>query len=240
LPNNLLLDSLPFEVRDRLGPRMKTVDLPNKKVLYRPGEVLEQVYFPLDCIISITVTMAEGRTVEAGAVGSREMVGLNAFMGDRVTTQTEYITQVPGSAVRVAADALLQEFDRVKEVRDVMLRFTQAYIAQLSQNAACNRIHQTEQRAARWLLESRDRLGTDELELSQEFLAEMVGVHRPFLNEVLGKLQDRGLLEIRRRSIRIADVGGLGAASCECFGVLREELDRLLASLREDRRKSLA
>jgi CRP-like cAMP-binding protein len=228
LPNNLLLDSLPGDVRDRLAPRTRVVHLEDKHVLHRPGEDIEQVYFPLDCLISVTVTMAEGRTVEAGAVGSREMVGLNAFMGGRETTQTQYVVQIPGAAVRVAADALLGEFDRAKEVRDVLLRSTQSYIAHLSQNVACNRVHQAEERAARWLMECRDRLGVDELALSHEFLGQMLGVHRPMASEALGRLQGRGLVETGRRYVRVVDPVGLRAAACECFGVLREEFDRLL------------
>ncbi|MBE9001797.1 MULTISPECIES: hypothetical protein [unclassified Nostoc] len=114
--------------------------------------------------------MMDGMTVEAGVVGSREMVGINAFMGGRETTQTEYIVQVPGKAVRMKADLLLHEFDTNKSLRDVMLKYTQAYMAQISQNVACNRLHTIEQRMARWLLESSDRLNSDQLFLSHEFL----------------------------------------------------------------------
>ncbi|HEX4606615.1 MAG TPA: Crp/Fnr family transcriptional regulator, partial [Urbifossiella sp.] len=182
----------------------------------------------LDCLISVTVTMDEGRTVEAGAVGSREMVGVNAFMGGRETNQTEYICQVPGSAIKLAAEPLLAEFDGVKAVRDVMLRFVQAYLAQLSQNVACNRVHTVEQRLARWLLEARDRVGPDGLGVSHEFVAEMLGVRRAGVTETAAGLQGRGLIECGRLNLRVTDPRGLEGAACECFRVLRDEYDRLL------------
>src|SRR5215207_1939378 len=126
---NLLLAALPRESRDRLARHTQTVDLAHGQVLHRPNQAIDTVYFPLDCLISITVTLEGGRTVEAGAVGSREMVGVNAFMGGRETNQTEYICQIAGAAIRMEAEPLLAEFDAVKAVRDVMLRFVQAYLA---------------------------------------------------------------------------------------------------------------
>jgi CRP-like cAMP-binding protein len=204
------------------------VELPHGQILHRPGQAIRDVYFPLDCLISVTVTMQEGRTSEAGVVGSREMVGVNAFMGGSETNQTEYVCQVPGTAVRMVAEPLLGEFDRVKAVRDVMLRYTQAYIAQLSQNVACNRLHPIEQRLARWLLESRDRLRSDDLSLSQEFIGQMLGVRRVGVTETAGKLRGQGLIEYGRKKLRIIDSEGLERASCECYRVIREEYDRLL------------
>src|SRR5215207_4098458 len=189
---NLLLAALPRESRDRLARHTQTVDLAHGQILHRPNQSIDTVYFPLDCLISITVTMAEGRTVEAGAVGSREMVGLCALMGGRATNQTEYICQVPGQAIKMAAEPLLDEFDSVKAVRDVLLRFVQAYIAQLSQNVACNRVHSVEQRLARWLLEARDRVGPDGLGVSHEFVAQMLGVRRSGVSETAAGLQERG------------------------------------------------
>ena len=146
---NSLLAALPLEVRDRLASSSRIKQLAHGEVLQRPGAEILSVYFPIDCLISITVTMDESQTAEAGIVGSREMVGLNAFMGGRETTQTEYICQFAGTAMRVPADIILKEFDDSKEVRDVLLKYTQAYIAQLSQNVACNRLHTIEQRLPR-------------------------------------------------------------------------------------------
>jgi CRP-like cAMP-binding protein len=234
-PQNLLLAAMPREVYARLGQHMMTVNLLHGRVLHRPGEAIKHVYFPLDCLISITITMTDGHTVEAGVVGSREMVGVNAFMGGRETNQTEYITQLSGSAVRMPAEPLLDEFDHCKPLRDVMLRYTQAYIAQLSQNVACNRQHNVGQRLARWLLESRDRVPSDDLGLSQEFIGQMLGTSRPVVSEAAGRLQAQGLIRYGRKAIKIIDSPGLEAASCECYGVIRDEYNRLLGSGRDAR-----
>jgi CRP-like cAMP-binding protein len=230
-PENLLLAALPADVRERLARYMRMVDLKHGEILHRPGQTIEQVYFPHDCLISVTVTMDEGRTAEAGIVGSREMVGVNAFMGGRETNQTEYICQSPGTAVRMEAEPLLSEFDQVKAVRDVMLRYTQAYIAQLSQNVACNRIHSIEQRLARWMLECRDRLGSNDLGLTHEFIAQMLGVRRAGISETAALFQDRGLIEYGRKKLRIIDAERVEEASCECFRVIWDEYDRLLGPM---------
>jgi CRP-like cAMP-binding protein len=231
--HNLLLDALPREARDRLGRHMRTVALAQGEVLHYPGQAIDTVYFPLDCLISITVTMAEGRTVEAGAVGSREMVGVNAFMGGRETNQTEYVCQIAGAAVRLSAAPLRAEFDGAKAVRDVMLRFVQAYVAQLSQNVACNRVHTVEQRLARWLLECHDRLGPEGLGVSHEFVGQMLGVRRAGVSEAAGLLQVRGLIESGRKNLRVTHRPRLEKVSCECFRVLRDEYDRLLEPMTE-------
>lgn len=228
---NLLLAALPREAHERLARHMRTVDLTHGQVLHRPGQTIRTVYFPLTCLISVTVTMESARTVEAAAVGNREMAGLNAIMGGRETNQTEYVAQVPGAAVKVPTEALLAEFDTVQGVRDVLLRYTQAYIAQLSQNVACNRTHTVEKRLARWLLETRDRVGTDDLRLAQEFVAQMLGVRRAGVTEAAAGLRDRGLIECGRKTLRVVDADGLGKAACECFRVLRDEYDRLLVPL---------
>jgi CRP-like cAMP-binding protein len=206
----------------------RTVELEASQILHRPGQLIQEVYFPLDCLISVTVTMTEVRTAEAGIVGSREMVGVNAFMGGQETNQTEYICQCPGSALKVDAEPLLDEFDRSKAVRDVMLRYTQAYIAQLSQNVACNRIHTLKQRLARWMLECRDRLRTDDLTLSHEFISQMLGVRRAGVTEMAAELQQSGLIEYGRKKLRVVNPTGLANVSCECFGVILDEYDRLL------------
>ena len=210
---------------------MRTVDLAHGQMLHLAGEHIADVYFPLDCMISVTVTTAEGRTAEAGAVGSREMVGVNAFMGGHETNQTEYLAQIAGSAVVMPAQPLLDEFDRVKAVRDVLLRYTQAYIAHLSQNVACNRLHQIERRLARWIMECRDRLRSDDLAITHEFLAQMLGVRRAGVSETAGRLEARGLIRTSRKRVDIVNAAALEAASCECYRVLRDEYDRLLGPL---------
>jgi CRP-like cAMP-binding protein len=227
---NRLLWSFPPEIRDRLLHRMQTVRLEQHEVLQRPNTLIEYVYFPLDCLISITVTMRNGDTSDAGLVGSREMVGINAFMGGAESTQTTYVAQVPGAAIRIAAEPLVQEFNRSQPLRDVLLRYTQAYLAQLSQNVACNRQHRIEERLARWLLESRDRLQSDELELTHELLSQMLGVRRAGVSESLAALADQGLLHPGRGTVSILDQERLQGASCECYEVLRDEYDRLLGN----------
>jgi CRP-like cAMP-binding protein len=156
------------------------------------------------------------------------MVGVNAFMGGRETTQTEYIVQVAGEAMRSPAEPLRDEFDTHRPSRAVFLKYTQAFIAQLSQNVACNRLHATEQRLARWLLDVRDRIGADDLRLTHKFIAQMLGIRRAGVSEAAGRFEERGLLDQRRGMVRIVDATGLSAHACECHNVLLVEYDRLL------------
>jgi CRP-like cAMP-binding protein len=225
---NRLLAILRREVYSKLAPNMKRVSLERGKILHAPGEIIRDLYFPIDCLLSITITMSDGTTAETGVVGNREVIGVNAFMGGRETTQTEYIVQIAGSAVKVDARPLLEEFDRNKELRDVLLRYTQALIAQISQTTGCNSLHSLEQRLARWLLEAQDRVESDDLKLTQEFIADMLGVRRAGVTQTAQKLQESGLIQYRRGLIHILDQRGLEAASCECFRTVRSEYDRLL------------
>jgi CRP-like cAMP-binding protein len=227
---NRLLAALPDEAYDRIEPNLERISLKNGIVLHKPGEEIRDLYFPIDCLISITVTMQDGRIVETGVVGSREVVGINAFMGGRETTQTEYIVQVAGDALRIDAAPLREAFDRDKKVRDVFLKLTQAMIAQVSQTAACNSLHLLEKRYARWLLEVQDRIQSDELRLTHEFMSEMLGVRRAGITELAGKFERDGLTKEGYRWTRIIDRDRLEAASCECYAVLRDEYERLLGS----------
>ena len=171
----MILDRPLPQAYERLVPDLEEVCIDLHQIVHSPGEEIKHLYFPVDCMISITVTMSDGRTVEAGAAGSREVVGINAFMGGNETTQTEYIGQLAGKAIKIAAQPLKDEFDRNNSLRTLLLHYTQAYIAQISQNAACNRVHSLEERCARWLLEVRDRVSRDEFGLTQEFLSQMLG-----------------------------------------------------------------
>jgi CRP-like cAMP-binding protein len=226
--HNLLIAAMPTEIRKRFAPKMRTVELTKGLILQNPGQTIKTVYFPLTCLISVTVTMSEGRTCEAGVVGSREMVGINAFMGGSETTQTQYVAQVPGLAVRMPASVLLDEWKQNESLRNVLLKYTQAYIGQLSQNVACNRLHDVHQRLARWLLESRERIQSDELRLTHQFLGEMLGVRRATVSELARPFRDSGAIEWGRNSIQIIDVEKLKQTSCECYEVIRNESDRLL------------
>jgi CRP-like cAMP-binding protein len=231
---NRLLALLPREVYDKIGPNLKQVSLERGTILHHPGEDIETLYFPIDCLLSITITMNDGSTAEAGMVGNREVIGVNAFMGGRETTQTEYIVQIAGSAIKVNAEPLLEEFDRNKRLRDVLLRYTQALIAQISQTTGCNSLHNLEQRLPRWLLEAQDRIDSDDLKLTQEFLGHMLGVRRAGVTQTAQKLQDNGFIRYHRGHVQILDQQGLEASSCECFRVLREEYDRLLGAKERD------
>jgi CRP-like cAMP-binding protein len=226
--SNLLLDRLPDEVRSRLSGQLTPIPLFHGQIIHKPGDKIRALYFPTTCMISVTVRMRDGRTVEAGAIGSREVVGINAFMGGRETTQTEYVVQLPGEAIKIEANSMTAEFDRNTEMRDVMLRYTQAFVAQISQNVACNRLHDTDQRFARWLLEVRDRVQSDEFPLTHGFMAEMLGIRRASVTDAATKLKKLEVIETKRGTIRIKHTQDLEKISCECYFALKEEYDRLL------------
>lgn len=227
---NRLLSSMPEGLSDKLAPALKRVALQRGDRLHDPGEPIHDIYFPLNCVLSITLTMSDGTVAETGIVGAREMIGVNAFMGGRETTQTTYIVQVAGSAMKIDAEILLNEFDRNKDLRDVMLRYTQAFIAQISQTTACNSLHKIDQRLARWLLEVHDRVEGDELELTQEFIADMLGVRRAGVTQTAQALQERGVIRYHRGHIHILDRSRLETSACECFQTVKDEYDRLLST----------
>lgn len=225
---NRLLEIFYGPLYDKLSPYLKEVFLEQGKILHHPGDEIEDLYFPTDCLLSITITMEDGTTAETGLIGNRDVLGVNAFMGGRETTQTQYIVQLAGSAIKIGAPVLLEEFDGNKTLRSILLRYTQALIAQISQTTACNRLHPLEQRFGRWLLEAQDRVGSDELLLTQEFLGHMLGVRRAGVTQAAQKFQEKELIRYHRGRVQILDQPGLEAASCECYGCVRDEYDRLL------------
>ncbi len=228
---NCLLSALPQALADKLAPHLKRVVLLQGDRLHEPGEEIRYLYFPLDCILSITVTMQDGTTAETGLVGKREVIGINALMGGRETTQTTYIVQRAGSAMKIASGILREEFDRNQDLRNLMLRYTQAFIAQLSQTTACNSLHKLEQRLARWLLEVHDRVEGDDLDLTQEFIADMLGVRRAGVTQAAQRLQEHGVIHYHRGHVKILNCRGLETYACECFQVVKEEYNRLLGSI---------
>lgn len=225
---NRLLAVLSSETHQKLAPNLKLVSLERGKILHHPGEIIKDLYFPLDCLFSITITMTDGTTAETGVVGNREVLGVNALMGGRETTHTEYIVQIAGSAIKVEAKSLRDEFEQNREVRNLLLRYTQALIAQISQTTACNSLHSLEKRLARWLLEAQDRIDNDDLKLTQEFIADMLGVRRAGVTQAAQKLQESGLIRYNRGHVQILSQQGLESASCECFRTVKDEYDRLL------------
>lgn len=227
IENHLLL-AMPQALSKELAPNLKEVSLQRGDRLHEPGETIYDLYFPIDCVLSITIVMSDGTMAQTGLVGNREVLGINAFMGGRETTQTTYVVQIPGRAFRIDASILLKEFDCNKDLRDVMLRYTQAFIAQISQTTACNSLHKIDQRLARWLLEVHDRIEGDQIRLTQEFMADMLGVRRAGVTQTAQKLQEDGLIHYNRGHVHILDRPRLETFSCECFKTLKEEYNRLL------------
>ncbi|HEY9654035.1 MAG TPA: Crp/Fnr family transcriptional regulator [Crinalium sp.] len=225
---NRLLSVLPPAIATELAPAMETIVLSKGDYLHEPGEVIAALYFPLSCVLAMTLTMSDGTSAATGIVGRREMIGLNAVMGNRTTTQTAYIVQVAGSAMQIEARVLLAAFDRYPAVRAVLLRYTQALIAQMAQNTACNSHHSLEQRLARWLLEVHDRVEGDEVIITQAFLATMLGSQRSAVTQAAYGFQERGLVRYHRGHIHILQPAGLEDSACECFQTIKAEYDRLL------------
>jgi CRP-like cAMP-binding protein len=227
---NRLLTRFPSDVREQLASQMRRVDLPAGHVLHRSDKTLKEVYFPLDCVITVTTTMADTPPCLVSVVGNREMVGLTAFMGGRELNHTTYRVQVPGWAVRVPADLLLDAFDANKGLRHVLLRYAQSYMAQLSLNAVCNARHLLSQRLARWLVELSDR-STCQLSQTHQNLADLLAVRRPSVTEALAPMQKRGLLSCEPGTVTIHDIDGLKQKACECYRVLEREYNRLLGRM---------
>jgi len=225
---NLLLEALPNEALVRLLPHLKLVDLPLGEVIYEPGMELKHVYFPLPgCIISMLCVMADGASAEIAVAGREGMVGIALFMGgDSATSRA--VVQSGGQAYQLNGATLKQEFERYTELQHLLLRYTQALIAQTSQTAVCNRHHSVDQQLCRWLLLSLDRLSNNELNMTQELIANMLGVRREGVTEAAGKLQDLGLIHYRRGHIKVVDRAGIEARVCECYAVVEKEYDRLL------------
>lgn len=225
---NRLLAALPAEVYARLLPDLEPIAMPLGKVLYESGIELEHIYFPLpDCIVSMLYVMEDGSSAEIAVVGDEGMVGIALFMGGD-TTPSRAVVQSAGHAFRLRGKALTGEFDRNSGLQILLLRYTQALITQMSQTAACNRHHSVEKQLCRWLLLSLDRLSTNVLTMTQELIANMLGVRREGVTDAAGKLQARGLIRYSRGRIEILDRAGLEAVVCECYAVVNKEYDRLL------------
>ena len=225
---NRLLAVLPADVFNRLRPDLKLTAMPLGKVIYESGAELKDVYFPAPgCIVSMLYVMEDGASAEIAVVGEEGMVGIALFMGGG-TTPSRALVQSAGQAFRLKGEALKREFDRHTGLQHVLLRFTQALITQMSQTAVCNRHHSLEQQLCRWLLLSLDRLPGNELTMTQELIANMLGVRREGVTEAAGKLQAAGLIQYSRGHITILDRPGLEAKVCECYAVVKNEYDRLL------------
>ena len=198
-----------------------------RRVLYEPGDVLQHVYFPTDCIVSLLYVMADGASAEIAVVGNEGLIGVALFMGGE-TTSSRGIVQSAGSAYRLGGKKLKQEFHRDGQMQVLLLRYTQALITQMAQTAVCNRHHSVDQQLCRWLLLSLDRLSSSRLAMTQELIANMLGVRREGVTEAASKLQKLGVIHYRRGQITVLDRPKLEQLCCECYAVVKRETDRLL------------
>jgi len=224
---NRLLAALPRDVQERIAPHLELVSFALGDVIYESGGHIGYIYFPINAIISLLYLMENGSSAEIGVAGNEGVVGIALFMGGN-TMPNRAIVQSAGDAFRMKAAVLQEEFARGSELQSLLLRYTQALITQMSQTAVCNRLHALEQQLCRWLLLSIDRLETDELVMTQELIANMLGVRREGVTLAAHRLQDNGLISYVRGRIKILDRPGLEATVCECYRVVRDEYDRLL------------
>jgi len=227
---NRLLAALAPEERERIYPQLQLVSMPLGKVLYEPGGTLESIYFPTDCIVSLLYMFADGVSAEIAVVGNEGLVGVSLLMGGD-TTPSRAIVQRAGCAYQISGQGLKQEFRRNGRVQVVALRYTQALITQMAQTAVCNRHHSVDQQLCRWLLLSLDRLQGDELEMTQGLIANMLGVRREGVAAAAGRLQELDVIRYRRGRIKVLDRERLERLCCECYGVVKTEIDRLLPPL---------
>ncbi len=224
---NHLLAALPSEDYQRLSPFLELVPMPLGNVLYESGNELRHVYFPTTSIISLLYVMLDGASAEIAVVGNEGVIGVALFMGGE-TMPNRAVVQSAGHAYRLKVQLLKQEFNRSGELQHLLLRYTQALLTQMAQTAVCNRHHSLDQQLCRWLLLSLDRLPTNELSMTQELIANMLGVRREGVTEAAGNLQKTGLITYRRGHITVLDRKGLEARACECYAVVKKEFDRLL------------
>lgn len=227
---NTLLAALPESIRDRLFPHLQYVEMPLGAVLYESGSKLQHVYFPTTSIVSLLYVMEDGASGEIAVVGREGILGIALFMGGE-TTPSRATVQSAGHGFRLKAQLLKDEFNRAGPVMHLLLRYTQALITQMAQTAVCNRHHSINQQLCRWLLLSLDRLPSHELTMTQELIANMLGVRREGVTEAAGRLQSAGLILYSRGHITVLNRPGLEAEACECYRVVKKEYDRLLPDL---------
>ncbi len=227
---NHLLAVLPDTEWERWKPELEPVDLPLGKVLYESGRKLSHVYFPTTAIVSLLYVLEDGASAEIAVVGHDGLVGISLFMGGQSTT-SRAVVQCAGKGYRLKAEQMMLEFDRGGPVLHLLLRYTQALITQMAQTAVCNRHHTLDQQLCRWLLLSLDRLGTNELPMTQELISNMLGVRREGVTDAAGHLQKAGLIKYQRGRITVLDRIGLEKRCCECYAVVKVEYDRLLPEI---------
>lgn len=224
---NQLLASMPMPEWQRIGPLLEVVDLPLGRVLYESGSKMGHVYFPIDAIVSLLYVMENGASAEIAVVGNEGLLGIALFMGGE-TTPSRAVVQSAGKGYRLRAADIKDEFNRAGPVLHLLLRYTQALITQMTQTAACNRHHALDQQLCRWLLLSLDRLSGNELVMTHELIANMLGVRREGVTEAALKLQRLGMIRYARGHITVLDRKALEGRVCECYAVVKKEYERLL------------
>lgn len=229
---NHLLAALPAAELERLEPHLELIHMLLGDVLCESGGRLHYVYFPTSAIVSLHYILENGASSEIAGVGNEGMLGISLFMGGE-TTPSWATVQTAGYGYRLKAAVMLQEFNRPGPVQRLLLRYTQALIMQISQTAVCNRHHTIEQQLCRWLLLTLDRLNSEELTMTQELIASMLGVRREGITEAAGKLQNAGIIRYRRGHIMVLDRSGLETHVCECYNVVKKEFDRLFCDVRK-------
>ena len=227
---NQLLARLPDEELVRWLPHLELVDMPLGKVLYESGATLLYVYFPTSAIVSLLYVMEDGASAEIAVVGYEGIVGISRFMGGE-STPSRAVVQSGGNGYRLKASLMLEEFNRAGTVMHLLLRYTQALITQMAQTAVCNRHHTLDQQLCRWLLLSLDRLRSNELVMTQELIANMLGVRREGVTAAAGRLHRAGLINYQRGHISVLDRWQLERRTCECYAVVKREYDRLLPAM---------
>jgi CRP-like cAMP-binding protein len=224
---NHLLAAFPLSEQERLYTHLELVSLSLGTVLYESGDVLHHVFFPTNCIVSMLYVLANGASAEISVVGNEGMIGIALFMGGE-TTPSRAVVQSAGFAYRLPGELLKDEFHRSSDVQLLLLRYTQALITQMAQTAVCNRHHSVDQQLCRWLLLSLDRLATNELIMTQELIANMLGVRREGVSDAAAKLEKFGIIRYARGHITVLDRPKLEDLCCECYAVVKKETDRLL------------
>lgn len=227
---NHLLAALPPGELEHVAPHLELVTLKLGAVLYESGGKLKHVYFPTDAIVSLLYVMEDGASAEIAVVGNEGLLGVSLFMGGE-TTPSRAVVQSQGYAFRLPAHHLKREFNRGGPLMHLLLRYTQALITQMSQTAVCNRHHSVVQQLCRWLLMSLDRIPSDNLIMTQELIANMLGVRREGVTEAAGKLRDAGIIRYSRGHIHVVDRTKLEQQVCECYAVVKKEFDRLLSDI---------
>jgi CRP-like cAMP-binding protein len=228
---NHLLAALPASDLERIASQLELVPMLLGDILYEPGGQLKYAYFPTTAIVSLHYVMESGASSESAGVGNEGMVGISLFMGGD-TTPSSAVVQTGGHGYRLEGRLLKQEFNRAGPMQSLLLRYTQALIAQMIQTAACNRHHSVEQQLCRWLLLTLDRIPSGELVMTQELVASMLGVRREGITQAAGRLQSAGMIRYRRGHISVLERAGLETRACECYAVVKKELVRLLTDVR--------